>query len=174
MNVLEITDLTDTLLIDFLKNNLSKIEDMSCTENYHPDFSNKPGNLFYILKEGRYVNGKYYILEQEGEYLGSAGWNPYNDVALLLTRAYIPPRFRKNYFMAEYLLPKMFEETKDYDKLWITCNDYNSVIYNAFVRLSQGKPAGIFNKWPSVYKKFIPIGKRIVNYTEQYVAEYKR
>jgi hypothetical protein len=139
--------------------------------NYHPDYENSPGNLFYILKDGRYKIGNYFIMEEDGKYIGSAGWNPYNDVALVLTRAFVPEEFRGHFNMANYLLPAMFKETTDFNKLWITCNDYNITIYQALTRLSQGK---LSIPWPDIYKNFTPIGKRTVYYTEQYVAEYKR
>jgi len=31
----------------------------------------------------------------------------------------------------------------------------------------------LFNDWPEIYRKFVPIGKRDIYYTEQYVAEYQ-
>jgi len=68
----------------------------------------------------------------------------------------------------------MFNETHNYKKLWITCNDYNISIYNAITRLNNGKSAGLFDQWPSIYKNFKPIGKKVVNSVEQYVLEYKR
>lgn len=73
--------------------------------------------------------------------------------------------------MANCLLPLILEQTSSYDRLWITCNEYNRNIYTGLVRLSQGKS---LPHWKSDYKKFVPIGKRTVYYTEQYVAEYKK
>ena len=171
MNVHSVHDLSNTKLINFLKKNLSHIDDERTKENYHPDFQSKPGNLFYILKEGRYKTGNYLIMEENGKYLGSAGWNEYDDVALILTRAFVPKEHRGKFNMAKYLLPIMFKETTEYDRLWITCNDYNFTIYQALTRLSEGK---VSTPWPNIYKNFTPIGKRSVYYTEQYVAEYKR
>ena len=68
----------------------------------------------------------------------------------------------------------MFKETMNFNKLWITCNDYNISIYHAISRLNEGKSAGLFDQWPIIYKNFKPIGKKIVNHTEQYVVEYNR
>jgi hypothetical protein len=167
-----ITDLSDTATVDFLKDGLSK--ETVNLENYHPDFSDNPANLFYILKDGRFKDGNYFVMEEDGKYVGSAGWNPYGDVALVLTRAFIPVAERRKYNMAHYLLPVIFEQTLNFKKLWITCNDYNFTIYQALTRLHEGKSAGLFSSWPEVYKNFVPIGKKTVNYTEQYVAEYKR
>jgi hypothetical protein len=167
-----ITDLSKTATVDFLKAGLSK--ETANLENYHPDFADNPANLFYVLKEGRFINGNYFVMEEDGKYVGTAGWNPYGDVALVLTRAFIPVAERRKYNMAQYLLPVIFEQTLDFKKLWITCNDYNFAIYQALTRLQDGKSAGLFSAWPPIYKKFVPVGKKIVNYTEQYVAEYIR
>ena len=167
-----ITDLSNTATVDFLKSGLAK--ETANLENYHPDFSNNPANLFYILKDGRFKHGNYFIMEEDGKYIGSAGWHPYGDVALVLTRAFIPVVERRKYHMATYLLPKMIGESCMFSKLWITCNDYNIVIYHALTRLSEGKSAGLFSSWPPIYKNFKPLGVRLVNTVPQYVAEYSR
>lgn len=171
MIVHAINDLSNRSVVDFLKLGLEEAEGL---ENYHPDFSNNPANLFYILKEGRYKHGNYFVMEEDGKYVGSAGWNPYGEVALVLTRAFIPASERRKYNMATHLLPIMFDQTTAYEKLWITCNDHNITIYDALTRLQDGKSAGLFAAWPLIYKKFVPIGKKVVNYTEQYVAEYQK
>jgi len=173
--VYSIRDNSDTDLIEFLKEGLRQVSEQDLIKNYHPDYETVPGNLFRILKEGRYLKGNYYIIKKNDEYVGSAGWNPYTeDTALALTRAYIVEKFRTKYLMAELLMPRIIEESKDYSKLWITCNEYNKAIYQAFVNMSNNRSAGLFNPWPEMYRQFTPIGKKIVNYTEQYVAELKR
>lgn len=164
--------------IDLLKLNLSQIKDESVIVNYHPDYSNTPGNLFYIIEQGRYREGfgKYTVIEEDSEFICGAGWNEYElepSVALMVTRAYVNPKHRAKYYMGHYILPKAIEETAQYDKRWITCNTYNDSIYQWFVRNSEGKTAGLFNNWPPIYKKFKPVGKKEVYYTEQYIAEYK-
>jgi RimJ/RimL family protein N-acetyltransferase len=174
MNIYSIKDLSDRKIINFLEKNLSLINDRNTIQNYHPDFKNVSGNIFYILKEGRYKTGNYFIMEEEGKYLGSSGWNRHENVALLLTRSYIPPRYRRQYLMANQLLPLMFKETVEFERLWITCNDYNISIYRAFEKLHDGRRAGLFDAWPKIYNEFKPIGKKVVNYTEQYVVEHRR
>jgi hypothetical protein len=174
MIIHQIKDLSDSYVISLLKDGLQHIAADHLLENYHPDWANNPANLFYILKEGRFDYGNYFVMEEDGKYVGSAGWNPYGDVALVLTRAFIPVSERRKYNMAHYLLPIIFEETFDFKKLWITCNDYNFTIYQALTRLQDGKSAGLFSTWPPIYKKFVPVGKKTVYYTEQYVAEYIR
>jgi hypothetical protein len=174
MIVHQIKDLSNSYVTKLLKDGLQHIAADHLLENYHPDWANNPANLFYILKEGRFDYGNYFVMEEDGKYVGSAGWNPYGDVALVLTRAFIPVSERRKYNMAHYLLPIIFEETFDFKKLWITCNDYNFTIYQALTRLQDGKSAGLFSTWPPIYKKFVPVGKKTVYYTEQYVAEYIR
>jgi hypothetical protein len=167
-----VNDLSNDSLINFLKKNLSYFAHGMI--NYDPEFENNPANLFAILKNGRYNTGNYFIMEENGKYMGSAGWNQYGDTALVLTRAFIPNEHRLKYYMATHLLPIIFDQTKTYHRLWITCNEYNYPIYRALDRLQHGQSAGLFNSWPEVYKKFKPIGKKVINFTEQYVAEYLR
>jgi hypothetical protein len=171
MIIHSVKDLSNSVAVNLLKKEFSKISDETILANYHPDFESVPGNFFRILNEGRYSIGNYLVMEEDGKYFGSAGWNDYEGIALILTRAFVPKELRGRFNMAKYLLPVMFSETENYNRLWITCNDYNFTIYQALTRLSQGKAS---TPWPDVYKKFVPIGKKIVYYTEQYVAEYKR
>ena len=158
-----------------LKSGLENIAEHDLAINYHPFFSEDPANIFYLLKHGRYQTGCYFVLEQNGKYIGSAGWNLFqDDIVLCLTRAYFSKPARHRYYMAEYLLPKIFEQANQYSTFWITCNDYNKKIYDGLVQLHSGKRAGLYHSWPDVYKKFIPIGSKVVNNSVQYVAEYKR
>lgn len=179
MIIHEIHDLTNKHVIDILKQGLSEITDDSLAKNYHPDYISTPGNLFYILNAGRYRKGKgkYWVLENDGSYLGSAGWNEYEldtDIALVLTRAYIPKKLRGNYILAKNILPSMILETGTYKKVWLTVNEYNSLIYQWFLRSSNNKRPTLFNNWPEIYKNFLPIGKKDIYYTHQYVMEYRK
>jgi len=164
--------------MDLLELAFSKIENSNLLKNYHPDYKNEPANIFYILndKNGRYNKGCYYVLENNGEYVCSAGWNEYdldNTIALALTRAYVEPKYRTKYYMGEYILPKIIASTRNYKHLYITADSYNSAIYQWFVRANEGKSPGMFNDWPDIYRNFKPIGKQTIYYTEQYVAEYE-
>jgi hypothetical protein len=174
MIIHEIHDLTNTHATELLKQGLSKITDNRFLKNYHPDYVNDTGNLFHILEHGRYTKGKYYVLEEDGKYVCSGGWNHYeDDIALVLTRLYILPEHRAKYYAGAYILPKALEEVIDYKHIWITCNEYNKSIYHWFDRAHKGRRPGLFNDWPDIYRKFVPIGKRDIYYTEQYVAEYQ-
>jgi hypothetical protein len=174
MKLHSIHDLTNKAMTDMLVANLSLVDEPNLIKNYHPDYCDTPGNLFYILNEGRYKKGCYYILENKGQYILSAGWNDYNGIALVYTRAYITKEYRTGYLLSKYVLPEILAETTEYDRLWITCNDYNKSIYHALTLLSNGKRAGLFDSWPEIYKKFVPIGLATVNNVEQYIAEYDR
>jgi hypothetical protein len=172
-----INDLSNQHVVEMLKNNLSLIKDPTIISNYHPDYTSTPGNLFYILNEGRYQIGNYFVIEEAGEYIASAGWNEYeldNDIALMLTRMYTAPKFRMNYHVGNNILPIALGEVTNYEKIWITCNEHNRAIYDWFSRVEHGRRGGLFNDWPELYRRFKPIGKKNVYYTEQYVAEYKR
>ena len=159
MLIHSLKDHKNTTLLSLLQYNFSKITDDHLMQNYHPDFFDVPGNFFYVLKEGRFKNGNYFVMEENGIYYGSAGWNRFEDKALLLTRAFIPEQFRRQYLFSKHLLPLMFKETMEYNTLWITCNDYNISIYNAISRLNNGKSAGLFDQWPQIYKIF----KAVIN-----------
>ena len=174
MIIHEIHDLTNLYVTSLLKQGLSQINDEQYVTNYHPDYSSNTGNLFYILNQGRYVKGKYYVLEEDGKFICSGGWNEYeSEIALMLTRLYIAPEHRAKYYAGNYILPKALGEVKRYKHIWITCNEHNKAIYHWFDRANKGKRTGLFNDWPEIYRKFVPIGKKDIYYTEQYVVEYQ-
>lgn len=175
MIIHQIQDLSNQHVVDLLREGLKSVDDENLIENYHPDYSQRNSNLFYLLKNGRYKKGMYYVLEDEGKYVGSAGWNEYTpEIALLLTRTYVVPERRQQTVLTTYILDDMISSALDYDKLWITCNGYNMPIYHGFERLAENKSAGLKNRWPKIYARFKPIGLRTVNYTEQYVVEYQK
>jgi len=179
MIIHSIHDLTDQVLVNLLKTGLDTINDSKYIKNYHPDFSDQPGNLFYILSQGRYQKGrgKYFIIEEDGKYICSAGWNEYEldpTVVLVLTRMYIVPEHRARYHIGNHILPKAIQEASNYKKIWITCNEHNKAIYNWFLRASTGKRPALYNNWPEIYKRFTPVGMKTVYYTDQYVVEYQQ
>ena len=179
MQLHQIHDSSNEIVMKMLQTSLAGITDANLFTNYHPDNSRDPANIFYILNDsaGRYLKGCYYVLEDNGEYVCSAGYNEYDldhTVALALTRAYIMPKYRTKYFMAEHILPKIIENTTHYQHLYITANSYNSAIYQWFIRAQEGKRTAMFNDWPDIYRKFKPIGKKNIYYTEQYVIELDR
>ncbi len=176
MNVCRITDLSNAKVVAILQAGLSEVDDERLI-NYHPDYAHRPENLFYILKQGRYQAGKgsYFVVEEDGKYVCSAGWNEYtHDTALVLTRAYTAPKYRMQYLLAKHILIKAIEETKHYDYVWLTANEHNKAVYNWFVRNEQNKRTVLFNDWPEIYKNFKPIGKKNVYDVEQYVVELQR
>jgi len=175
----ELHDSSNEFVMNLLGVSLSNITDNDIIKNYHPDYKNDPANIFYILNDvkGRYKHGCYYVLEDNGEYVCSAGYNEYDldqTIALALTRAYVDPKYRAKYYMGEYILPKIIDSTTSYNHLYITADSHNSAIYQWFDRAHQGKRPTMFNNWPDIYRKFKPIGKKTIYYTEQYVMEYQR
>ena len=177
MNVFRITDLSNTKVISILQSGLSTVDDKYVIKNYHPDYANRPENLFFILNKGRYQEGKgsYFVVEENGEYVCSAGWNEYtHDTALVLTRAYTAPKYRMRYLLAKHILIRAIEETNGYDNVWLTANEHNKVVYNWFVRNKENKRSALFNDWPEIYKNFKPIGKKNIYGIEQYVVELQR
>ena len=164
MQIHAIQDLSNNYVISLLKSNLSKIVDPNIISNYHPDFSNTPGNLFYILNEGRYKIGNYFVLEEDSQYLGSSGWNEYaTGTALIMTRTFIPPSYCGSRLISKQVtLPIMFKETTLYNKLWITCNSHNKAIYDMIERANHGVFSGIGSIGRDLYSQFSPIGTKIM------------
>lgn len=179
MKIHEIHDLTNTEVVEIMSAGLSKITDKNIIKNYHPDYKQTPGNLFYILEHGRYAvgKGKYYVIEKDGKYVCSAGWNEYEldtSIALMLTRMYTDPAHRMQYIIGTTILPKALTEVTDYDKVWMTTNEHNKMIYSWFERASANKKTALFNDWPPIYRNFRPLGQQTIYYTPQYVVELKR
>lgn len=175
MNIHEIHDLSNTEVVRILQDGLSNVDEKNIVQNYSPDYKDINSNLFYILENGRYNDGTYYVMEEAGEYIASAGWNKYNDnTALLLTRAYISKGYRGSYIFSETCLPRMLESCSDFEKVWITCNKYNKAIYDWFCLAEKGKRPALFNNWPEIYRKFKPIGLMEIYNTEQYVVQLRK
>ncbi len=173
MKIHTIHDLTNTDVINILKKEFNTITDTNIISNYHPDYSDFSGNLFYILAHGRYIRGKYFIIVDETDnFIASAGWNELNaDVALVLTRMYVSPKFRHTFPIGKTLLPLIVNETVEYKKLWGTINEYNKSMYNWIARSELQNKIG---NWPDIYKNFKPIGQKLINNTLQYVLEYQK
>ena len=170
MIVHSIQDLSDTKIVSLLESGLSAATGDSLI-NYHPDYRDHPSNIFYLLNEGRFKQGNYFILESDEKFIGSAGWYPYtSSLALIFVRTYLTVSHRANYHMSEFFIPKFLEETTEFSRLWATMNSHNQIIYKVFERLAAGKSVG----WPDIYKLFKPIGQRTVNNVQQYVVEYRR
>ena len=173
MKIHIVQDLSNSKILGILESGLGSVTEEHILKNYHPTYKNDPANLFYILDQGRYKIGKYFIITDDSDnYVASAGWNKYNDdIALCLTRMYVTPKHRSSFVVGKILLPKIFDETASYTKLWMTVNDYNKPLYDWFVRNQRIDSIG---NWPKLYKKFKPIGQKMINYTIQYVVEYDR
>jgi hypothetical protein len=177
MIVHEIHDLSFGYVIELLKAGLSQITNDKIIKNYHPEYSSENSNIFFILNKGRYAKGrgKYYVVEDQGKYVCSAGWNEYDPTtALALTRMYTAPEYRGNYFVEKFILTRSLVETKHYEKIWLTVNEYNRAIYSWFERAQQGRATALFNDWPDTYKLFYPIGKKMIYNTSQYVMEMRK
>lgn len=178
MKIHHVTDLSNVAVVDILKNGLSGCTDESSIKNYHPDFSNDPANLFYILNDpnGRYQNGDYLVLEEDGIYICSTGWNEYEydrSIALVMTRTYINPKYRNRYYLGTLLLPEILSAVNgNYQKIWMTCNQHNKSIVKWFERNAAGKKTNLFAKWPAIYENFKPIGMHTIYFTEQYIMEW--
>jgi hypothetical protein len=175
LEIHQINDL-DNKVVEILKSGIRK--DMFGSEqlaiNYLYEYRETPGNLFYILSQGRYKTGSYFVVTDNSRYIASAGWNHYdNDTALLLTRMLVIPEYRGSYILAKTVLQTMIDQSSNYRNQWITFNEYNLTLYKWFERVEEGKRGALFNNWPDIYARFKPIGQRQINHTLQYVVELK-
>lgn len=166
-------DLNNAHAVRILSNAMSRISEKYSLQNYHPDFSSMPGNLFYILREGRYKlnSGTYYVAEEDGQYISSAGWNEYQfewRTALLLTRMYVAPAFRGKFTVGRHILPIALGESLIYhDRLWMTFGEKNTRYLKWF-------DPSRHHLVPPLYRKFTYIGTKQIYYTSQNVVEYKK
>jgi len=174
MIIHEITDLSNTEVVRILKQGLSEITDETFKKNYHPDYNEVPGNIFRILYEKRYSTGKFYVIEEDNKFMACSGYYKYTDeIALILTRTYTSPMARHNHYLGKYLIPLMIEETKHYEKVWATVNEYNKQWYEWVMKSKSKSKSSLINgpDYMKSWAKFKPIGKQVVNYVEQYVLE---
>lgn len=175
MIVHEIHDLSNDYVVELLKEGIAntvRVKNDADMRNYHFDSRDSGANIFHRLKRGVYKDGCYYVLEEDGEFKGCGGWNPYkDDIALALTRAYIPPKYRHQWYLAKHILPRIIDATVSYDHLWMTVNSYNKKLYDWISRNNSTKTIGIL---PDIYSKFSPLGRTLIYNTSQYVLEYER
>lgn len=181
MRIYEINDLSNTKVVEILKTGINEklFKNEKQIENYLYSHKENAANLFYRLDNKEYKTGGYFVMtDDDDKYIASAGWYRYNSkISLAMTRMLIIPEYRTKYIFAPKVLPKMIDNS-DCEYVWMTFNEYNKTIYNWFERVHQGKSSAIGNStganWPAIYKKFKPIGKKIVNGMEQYVVEFKK
>ena len=177
----KIHGLADSKVVSILENGLKHITDQRIVKNYHPDFANDTGNIFYLLGSGRYRKGRgaYFVAEEDGVYLGSGGWNTYDlrpSTALLLTRAYITPDYRSTAIIGHSLLKSIIRESwpdiQHFDSIWITVNQHNLALYKWFDKVSR-QSTPLFSEWPEIQHTFRAIGQQQVYNTDQWVVELK-
>lgn len=168
-----IHDLNNNYAVRVLYAAMSAIDDQRTLQNYHPDFASMPGNLFYIIREGRFKlnSGTYYVAEEDGKFISSAGWNDYQfewRTALLLTRMIVAPEFRGKFTVGRHILPIALGESIIYhDRLWMTFGETN----RRYLKWFDPKRHHLI---PPLYRKFSYVGQKQIYYTTQNVVEYKR
>lgn len=175
--IYEINDLSNQLVNNILRTGITvtMFDSQQLSRNYLYDHRQDPANLFNKLEKGVYIQGCYYVVtDDKDNFIASAGWHHYNDsTALALTRMLVHPQYRTQYIIGNHVLPLILDSTKNYNKIWITSNEYNQSIYKYFERIHNNKSGTLFSNWPVLYKKFKPIGQHKVNNVLQWVAEHK-
>jgi len=168
----EIHDLENRYVTDLLVKGLSE----STSTIYNPNYSDKLGNIFFILDQRRFAEGRgtYYVMEKNGEMICSTGWNEYDldpTIALGFTRLYVPEKHRRNFYASQYLTDKILDATQDYDKLWLAHGQDSLHLYDRYVYFHEhGKNK--HESYSNFYSRFKPIGELEIYYTKQWVVEY--
>jgi hypothetical protein len=178
LNIHKIQDCSNEHVISILKEGLYKFANPSSIANYHPDYINEPSNLFYILSQpnNRYTKGNYYVLEQDDKLIACAGWNEYEldtSIALVMTRLFVCKEYRTSYIGGHKLLPIMLNEIEKYNRVLITVNKHNKLLYDGIVRYNEN-PNSFFKIWPKDYLRFKPMGLQNIYYTDQYILELEK
>lgn len=138
------------------------------------DWQNKPHtllNLFYHKKRFGIFN----LLSIDETPIAMSGAYIYNDVPIIGVRAFTHPNYRGggHWCQARHIFPLQIDwaESKGYDKVWMTFNEYNYKLVNFLKRMSEGK-ASTFGGPREIYQnlKWYDEPKEI-QYTDQIVAE---
>lgn len=144
-------------------------------ENYDvSDWQNKPHtllNLLYFKKRFDIFN----IVLDDNKPIAMSGTYLWQNTPIIGVRAFTHPDYRGggNWCQARHIFPKQIEywESKGFDKVWLTFNEYNHRLINFLRRMSEGK-ASTFGGPREIYKnlKWHTQTKKI-QYTNQIVAE---
>lgn len=169
-----IHDELDKTALEILKRGLNlQTKDPYFLANYHPDHSTESRNLFYLLKNGKYSAGGYYVISKDQNYVASAGWYPFEDGIIALSRAYISQDYRNQPVLGDFILPKILVEAdRRGKKVWMTFNEENKKIYEGFKRTQYSRAPILGQQWPETFRKFKPVGQKLINNFNQYVVEY--
>jgi GNAT superfamily N-acetyltransferase len=140
-------------------------------DNYSLDWKCRPASLLNQLFAGKYhrPNDYIFLIENE-ELIAGAGFYRYTeDVALCMTRLFVLPEYKHQGRAAQLLAYQLdLMRSLGCKKAWITFNDYNKPLYDAFVQDRDGFRMKMF---PDLWREFTPIGKRVINNVEQYCCE---
>jgi hypothetical protein len=115
---------------------------------------NQRALLYMLLKGDRFSNGVFTLLYDDDYLVAFAGAYELNKIILMgLVRAYTRKKYRAKVLMGTYILPEQIKYAKElgYEKVWLTFNEYNLYLYNAFKRIGEKKSLIIGNKTPEIY-----------------------
>jgi hypothetical protein len=179
-NRFEIWSLKNSLVVDFierLKIELSKESPYNQTEyfiaNYEPKNHLSNTNLFYLLNSGRYHSGDFYMLFEEGNFVGCSGWFEHEGSIIAMSRAYLALKYRSQSVLAQSLLPLIISLNKDRRlPIIMTFNENRRQVYECFERIQAGKSFLLGQEWPEVFKLFKPKGKKKLFGYDQYIVEF--
>lgn len=172
--------------IDQFINFLEKIQDENVTalpKNFN--LSEKP-NSAHILNILRNKNGRFYqknagfiCIYNKDMLIACGGYHPHSfedkHGLLVLSRFFINKSFRagKINIIDDHWYPEFKNKMNNIDYLWMSFNDDRAALYKAFERQSRQKSTMLGDNWPNFFTNFHPIGIKTINFTQQYVVEYK-
>lgn len=139
---------------DHLEKTIASIgNDFEGWENYNSD---EPQSLKTLLATNqRFVNGDYTIVMNRGRPVAAAGYHPYKDDMLILTRAYTWPEHRPSKFISNKILPyHILQSIGHANKCWMYVNEHNRRIFELLQKNGASGVAGQTNKH-HLYEHFV-------------------
>lgn len=145
-------------------------------ENYDTvDWQQKTHTLLRLFYEKKRFEQFSIVSKSNKEPIAMSGSYVWNGVPVIGVRAFTHPDYRGggHWCQARHIFPKHIDywESKGYNKVWMTFNQYNHRLVNFLRRMSEGK-ASTFGGPREIYKNLKWYDDLIeVQYTPQIVAE---
>lgn len=143
-------------------------------ENYRvADWKSRPSSLLYVAQiEGRYREPfDYSIVTEFGVPVSGAGFYPHDrETVILMSRTYSVPGVRHRFLATNILQDHVWRSRElGFRRAWITVNEYNLELYHEISRANQADHSR--RRYPDIWYRFRPVGRRTIKNTEQWIVE---
>ncbi len=147
----------------YLSNIARQDESNRMAKNYSMSLESNTLLHSFLYKEN--FDKNFSVVEKEGLPVACASFYSLENYAVLLSRSYVVREHRNNWHLTE-LLERQLVNCDD-NVLRVCFNSPTASFYEYIRRKSN-------SYLPNIWYKFLPIGKHVINNTEQYVIEYDR